>query len=347
MRWMIVLCAAAALAGCRNDPEPTDADADADGDADADADVDADADADGDGDGDADADTDEDADDGGAVTNIDELVDVFAPEPGSTARRNASVRVHFRNPVDVDTLGLEIDGEAVDVLSLDNQEFRFVPLPLWDPAATVTVTIAAGVADLAGNELDGDYTWSFETDGSTIDVDGDPALTADEIDLIMAGAADAPMDLVVDWDDPASHLYDISPPVDASSDEVQRLIERMLVSVEYYSGIGLAAPQVGISRRLFVADVGEGFEAFLNPVILDFGEEYDRLSEGCLSVPDLPRTVYRPSWVDIEYDDVNGTHVDSRHLENPGGPFVIPARVWQHEYDHLNGILITDRASEL
>lgn len=334
MRWMIVTCAVVtATTGCGPDPEPTDADADAD------ADIEADADAGGD------ADADEDAD--GPMTNVDELVDDYGPDPGATARRNAAVELHFRNPVDVETLVLEIDGEAVDVLSLDDQEFRFVPLPLWAPAATVTVTVAAGVTDVAGQELDGDFTWSFQTEASTIDVDGSPTLTADEVDLITAGAADAPMDLVVDWEDPESALYDVSPPVDASSEAVQHLIDRMMVSVVHHGGIGLAAPQVGIGRRLFVADVGEGFEAFLNPVILGFSEERDRLSEGCLSVPDLPRTVYRPSWIDIEYDDADGAHVDSRHLENGGGPFDIPARIWQHEYDHLNGILITDRASEL
>ena len=93
--------------------------------------------------------------------------------------------------------------------------------------------------------------------------------------------------------------------------------------------------------------MGPGFEAFLNPVILDLGDELDSYTEGCLSVPDLPLDVLRPTWVEFEYDDADGVHVNSRTLENPGGIFSIPARVWQHEYDHLNGILITERATAL
>lgn len=329
MRWMIVLWAVAALAACRQEPEPSDADAD------------------GGGDGGGDDDADADADDGGAVTNFDELVERFAPEPGATVARNALVTIVFRYPIHPDTLVVELDGEAVDVVTTDNQEFRFVPFPLFEPDASIGVTVAAGATDLPGTVLDDDFSWTFRTAPGRVDVDGDPALTPDEVDLSMAGGADATMEVIVSWADPESTLHDISAPVDPSSAEVQRLVDRLMTSVTELAGLGLAAPQVAVNRRVFVADVGDGFEAFLNPVILDFSDELDRFTEGCFSIPDRMLSVYRPTWVEVEYDDADGAHVDSRVFDNAAQPFVAPARVWLHENDHLNGLLASDREGEI
>jgi peptide deformylase len=158
------------------------------------------------------------------------------------------------------------------------------------------------------------------------------------------------MELVTDWEDSASTLYDVSLPLDPTAPDVQHLVARMLVSVVHHGGIGLAAPQVGINRRLFVADVEgpDGFEAFHNPVILAYAETTDDSVEGCLSIPGERVAVTRPTWVEYEYDEDDGSHVELRRLENPeANPWSYPARVFFHEFDHLNGILMTDRARTL
>lgn len=339
MRWTSLFSIlTVAIIGCSSDPEPTDGGIDA---------GDADQLTDSGGDGDVTSDADEgDADEGdsGPETNIDDLLDRYWPEAGTTAYRNSVITMVFHNEIDPDTLLVEINDEAVDMLTLDDQEYRFVPLPLYEADTDYTVTIVAGLVDVLDNELDGDFSWTFHTEPIAIEVQGDPALSPDEEAFIMAGEADEVMDLVTDYDNPDSSLYEISPPLDPASAEVQHLIARMMVSVVHHGGIGLAAPQVGVSRRLFVADVGDGFEAFLNPVLLSYSDELGSMSEGCLSVPDLPLNVFRPEWVEVEYDQDDGTHMDLRRLEN-SGMFTIHATLWQHEFDHLNGILITDRAS--
>lgn len=339
MRWILAFSLLlAALGGCSSDPEPADGGVDG---------GDADQLLDGGDDGDVTSDADEgDADEGdsGPETNIDELLDWYSPEAGTMSWRNSVVTIVFLNEIDPDTLLVEINDEAVDMLTLDDQEYRFVPLPLFEADTDYTVTIVAGLVDVLDNELDGDFSWTFHTEFIAIEDQGDPTLSPDEEAFIMAGEAEEVMDLVTDYDNPDSSLYVISPPLDPASAEVQHLIARMMESVVYHGGIGLAAPQVGVNRRLFVADVGDGFEAFLNPVLLSYSDELGSMSEGCLSVPDLPLNVFRPEWVEVEYDQDDGTHMDLRRLEN-SGIFAIPSTLWQHEFDHLNGILITDRAS--
>ncbi|MEN6499194.1 MAG: peptide deformylase [Rectinema sp.] len=104
-------------------------------------------------------------------------------------------------------------------------------------------------------------------------------------------------------------------------------------------GIGLAAPQVGVSQRLFIVGLDdEPLRVFINPRVIAASEETSEYEEGCLSFPGLYFGVVRPSAVDIEAFDIQGK------------PFRISAdgllgRVIQHEYDHLDGILFIDRVS--
>jgi peptide deformylase len=131
---------------------------------------------------------------------------------------------------------------------------------------------------------------------------------------------------------------------------IQELIDNMFETMYGASGVGLAAPQVGLSMRLFVIDVStfeddepelKGFKkAFINATMLEeTGEEWP-FNEGCLSIPDIREDVYRKKDIKISYYDENWKH----HEETYSG---MAARVIQHEYDHIEGKLFTDKLSPL
>ena len=120
------------------------------------------------------------------------------------------------------------------------------------------------------------------------------------------------------------------------SDEIKSLIEQMYPLLTEANGVGLAAPQVGVSKRFFVYDVGEGTHALINPVIVSAsGEEW--AVEGCLSIPGLQGEVARAEKVTIKGLDENGKKV---RIKADG----LKARCFQHETDHLDGVLFIDRA---
>ena len=105
-------------------------------------------------------------------------------------------------------------------------------------------------------------------------------------------------------------------------------------------GFGLAAPQVGMSVRVFVMGSGEEYVAMFNPKILEQSEQETLIAEGCLSFPMLALKISRPKWVAVEYYDYKG----ERHESTFEG---LSSHVFQHELDHLNGICYTDRAKPM
>lgn len=116
----------------------------------------------------------------------------------------------------------------------------------------------------------------------------------------------------------------------------QTLIESMLMTMREHKGVGLAAPQVGINRQIFVADIGDGHLAFINPrIIKKIGG--DVLEEGCLSIPGVTVMVRRPEKIIVRYIDENNQPHEKAYEE-------MMARVIQHEMDHLEGKLIVDYA---
>lgn len=120
------------------------------------------------------------------------------------------------------------------------------------------------------------------------------------------------------------------------NDEIKELIERMYVVMAESHGLGLAAPQIGVSKRVFTYDVGEGPHALINPKVLrSSGEEI--ATEGCLSIPGLQGDVARASRVTVTGIDENGRKVK---IKAEG----LLARVFQHEIDHLDGKVFIDRA---
>ncbi len=138
--------------------------------------------------------------------------------------------------------------------------------------------------------------------------------------------------------------------IDENYPELPKLIEDMFATMYATEGVGLAAPQIGKDIRLFVVDATPFAEddptakdfkkVFINPEIYEVSEEEVLYNEGCLSVPGIHEDVYRPESIRINYLDENF----EEHDEELTG---WPARVVQHEYDHLDGIVFTDRLSGL
>lgn len=133
----------------------------------------------------------------------------------------------------------------------------------------------------------------------------------------------------------------VAKPVTTFDKKLKFLISEMKKQMYVADGVGLAAPQIAVSQRIFVADDGKtGFEAYINPEWIPDGEEKNIDIEGCLSVPGWYGEVERYSHVIVKYQDVHG----KRKQKKASG---LLARCIQHEVDHINGILFIERAISL
>lgn len=138
--------------------------------------------------------------------------------------------------------------------------------------------------------------------------------------------------------------------IDNTYPELEKLIEDMFETMYRASGVGLAAPQINLPISVLVIDAdpfkenypeGEGFKrAMINPEILEIGGEPWAFEEGCLSLPGIHENVTRPANVKVRYYDEKFV----QHEEDLSG---ICARVFQHEYDHLQGKVFVDRISNI
>lgn len=141
---------------------------------------------------------------------------------------------------------------------------------------------------------------------------------------------------------PAPVLRTTSSDVEPQAPETALLIEDMLDTLYSTKGVGLAAVQLGVPKRVVVVDLGRETsrqpQIFINPIIVETSKEETSLREGCLSIPDTMVDVVRPEKVTVRYFGVDG---QQRVVEAAG----ILAKCLQHEIDHLNGILITDHGS--
>ena len=124
--------------------------------------------------------------------------------------------------------------------------------------------------------------------------------------------------------------------VEKITDKERTLIEDMLETMYEANGVGLAAPQVGILKRIVVIDIGEGPIVLINPVIRESDGEQTG-DEGCLSVPGMVGTVTRPNHVIVDAQDLDLQPVTFEGTE-------LLARAFCHEIDHLNGHLFTELA---
>jgi peptide deformylase len=146
---------------------------------------------------------------------------------------------------------------------------------------------------------------------------------------------------------PDPRLKVVSRPVDNVDDEVARLMEDMLETMYDAPGIGLAAPQVGVQRRVIVVDVARKDKGedpkplkLANPELIATSEDLKSWDEGCLSLPEHYAEVTRPSRVAVRYLDENNKR---REIEADS----VLAVCLQHEMDHLDGILFVDHVSAL
>ena len=140
------------------------------------------------------------------------------------------------------------------------------------------------------------------------------------------------------YGDPALRL--IAHEVDDFDDDLRRLVDRMIVLMQEAQGVGLAATQVGVLRRLFVFQPDDdGPRAIVNPVVVERGEETSTDDEGCLSLQGVKVPVERSTRIVLEGKDPNG---DDLHIELDE----YGSRIVQHELDHLDGVLIIDRTDD-
>lgn len=145
-------------------------------------------------------------------------------------------------------------------------------------------------------------------------------------------------------------LRKVAEPITKEYPKLNELIQNMFETMHHADGVGLAAPQIGLPIRLFVVDL-EAFRddkpeladfkvAMINPEMLEMSEEGAQAEEGCLSIPGIHESVERSKVIKIKYLDADFVeHVDI--LQD------FKARVVQHEYDHLEGNLFTDKVSPL
>jgi peptide deformylase len=132
-------------------------------------------------------------------------------------------------------------------------------------------------------------------------------------------------------------LREKAAPIERFDDDIRSLIDEMADIMYTAHGVGLAAPQVGRSLRLFIYDAGDGLRALVNPQILKAKGEQFEPEEGCLSIPNLRGVVRRPNVIVVKGINKEGELVQFRATE-------LEARIICHELDHLDGILFIDRA---
>ena len=138
----------------------------------------------------------------------------------------------------------------------------------------------------------------------------------------------------------SSILRTKSTEVEVVDDELKLILNKMMKVMEEANGIGLAANQVGIDKRFFVLDVEGRKIKVINPEILEFGDELVEFEEGCLSIPGIYKNVTRPEKIHVKYMDEN----NEIHEELLDG---LLSRAFQHELDHLDGVLFIDKISPI
>ncbi len=144
---------------------------------------------------------------------------------------------------------------------------------------------------------------------------------------------------------PDPRLTVVSSPVEQFDDQLEVLVTDMLETMYDAEGIGLAAPQIDVHQRVVVMDLAPEDESpnpqvLINPEVLRSSTETAVMSEGCLSVPDAYEEVERPAQVTVRYQDLKGRE----HTRECSG---LEAVCWQHEIDHLDGVLFVDRVHRL
>ena len=167
-------------------------------------------------------------------------------------------------------------------------------------------------------------------------------LTPTERLMVSRGEGNAAMEVVINDNEAGDEfLRTKSKKADPKDPDMKLLADRMQATLNLEKGVGIAAPQVGISKRVIIVQrldrekEDKPFVVYLNPVIKEHSTETVIEWEGCLSIPAGFGKIKRYIWVKVDYDNLDGSH----GLEKIEG---FTARIFQHEIDHLNGILFID-----
>lgn len=135
-------------------------------------------------------------------------------------------------------------------------------------------------------------------------------------------------------------LREKSVEVEKIDDELRETLNEMVKLMRKANGVGLAANQVDIAKRFFVLEIDGVVKKVINPEIIEFGEEIVEFEEGCLSIPAVYKKVNRPEMIKVKYKNENGEEISEELHE-------MWARAFQHEFDHIEGILFIDKLSAM
>jgi len=138
---------------------------------------------------------------------------------------------------------------------------------------------------------------------------------------------------------PSKILSSVSKPVVEFNSDLEKFVDLMYNRMLQEQGVGLAANQIGSDLSLFVVNYPK-FKVYINPILVKHSNDTDSLSEGCLSLPGISHHLDRYKSIEIQYQDIYG-NINLEFLED------YPARIIQHELDHLNGVLYIDRLHSL
>lgn len=136
-------------------------------------------------------------------------------------------------------------------------------------------------------------------------------------------------------------LRQVADPIEVIDDNIRGLAAGMIETMYGQNGVGLAAPQIGVSLRLVVIDTDPSERnpiVLINPVLVKKSRKKEAADEGCLSLPGLTASISRPAEVTVEAQDLEGNEIVIEGTD-------LMARALQHEIDHLDGILFVDKAS--
>ncbi|MEA3447165.1 MAG: peptide deformylase [Bacteroidota bacterium] len=198
------------------------------------------------------------------------------------------------------------------------------------------------------------YVWAYNDCGASYPLHIEHTTTTRfsiaENELIESGTATQKMDVMIFYEQPDSIiLRNTSTNVVLDEENLQLLTDRMEKTVYVEGGVGIAAPQIGINRRVIWVqrhDIGaiiHPWEVYYNPRIIQYSDSIVHRQDGCLSIPtgdgypEIEDSSYRAIWVDIEYYDADSNRVVERIDQQ------YTAHIFQHEIDHLNGIMFLDR----
>lgn len=142
---------------------------------------------------------------------------------------------------------------------------------------------------------------------------------------------------------PNKNLRKIAKNVDIIDNNIINIINNLFDTMYYYNGIGLAATQVNIHKRIIIIDINNNKYIMINPILIYKSNTFINTIEGCLSIPNIYEKVKRYDYIEIEYININNIKKNIKINKNSS----LLLSCIQHEIDHLNGILFIDKISDI